>query len=203
MKFAIAVVHLLAGDCAAARDSGHTLSHARKEGFLLQTRVETGARYQMKENRRMKTIATLALAALTAAAALPAAAQSFQKPEDAIKYRRSVMTVLGAHFGVLGAMANGRVPYDAAAAARSGDAVALVSHLPWAGFVPGSDKGETKAKPEIWTEQAKFKEAQEKMQADVGRIAAAAKTGNLDQLKAAWAPNAGSCKACHDNFRKE
>ena len=35
------------------------------------------------------------------------------------------------------------------------------------------------------------------------KLAAAAKTGSLDNLKAAFGPNAGSCKACHDNFRKD
>jgi len=150
----------------------------------------------------MKLLACLVIAA-SAAAALPAAAQNFQKPEDAIKYRRSALTVLGAHFGALGAMANGRAPYNAQEAARHADAISLVATLPWAGFVPGTDKGETRARPEIWTEQDKFRQAAEKMQGDVQRIAAAAKTGNLDQLKAAWGPNSGSCKACHDNFRKD
>jgi len=40
----------------------------------------------------MKLIASLALVALTAAVAAPASAQSFQKPEDAIKYRQGAIT---------------------------------------------------------------------------------------------------------------
>jgi cytochrome c556 len=111
--------------------------------------------------------------------------------------------VLGAHFGSLGAMANGKAPYDAAAAAKHADVIQLVSTLPWTGFTPGTDKGETRAKPEIWSEQAKFKEHQDRMISEVGKIAAAAKTGSLDNLKAAWGPNSGGCKACHDNFRKD
>jgi len=150
----------------------------------------------------MRFIASLALAAV-AVTALPAAAQSFQKPEDAIKYRRSAFTVLAAHFGALGAMANGRAPYDAAAAARHADAIQLVSTLPWAGFVPGSDKGDTRAKPEVWTEQAKVQEGAQRLQTEMGRLAAAAKTGNLDNLKTAFAQNSGSCKACHDSYRKD
>jgi cytochrome c556 len=151
----------------------------------------------------MKLIASLAIAAITATASLSASAQSFQKPEDAIKYRKSAFTVLAAHFGTLGAMANGRMPYDAAQAARSGDAVQLVATLPWAGFTPGTDKGDTRAKPEIWTEQAKFKEHSDRLQGDMVKLAAAAKTGSLDNLKAAFGPNAGSCKACHDAYRKD
>jgi len=145
------------------------------------------------------------VAATTAALLLAtgASAQTFQKPEDAIKYRRSAMTVMAAHFGVIGAMANGKAPFDAAAAARSADVIALVSHLPFAGFVPGTDKGETRAKPEIWTEQAKFNASRDKMQDALGKLSVAAKTGNLDTMKAAFGPAAQTCKACHDDFRKE
>ena len=151
----------------------------------------------------MKPLVTLAWATAALTLASAASAQNFQKPEDAIKYRRAGMTLLGAHFGALGAMANNRAPFDAQAAARHGDVIALVSHLPFAGFVPGTDKGETRARPEIWSENAKFKAAAEKMQSEVSKLAAAAKTGSLDNLKAAFSSAGPTCKACHDDFRKE
>ena len=151
----------------------------------------------------MKSLATLAFAAAAFTLAAPVSAQSFAKPEDAIKYRQGAFRVMAAHFGGLGAMANNRAPFDAQAAARHGEVIALVSHLPFAGFTAGTDKGETRAKPEIWAEQAKFRGAAEKMQSEVGKRAAAAKTGNLDNLKAAFGPAAGTCKACHDDFRKD
>lgn len=151
----------------------------------------------------MKKIAALALALSAAVLAAPAAAQSFQKPEDAVKYRKSSFTVLAAHFGPLGAMASGRAPYNAQVASRSADVILVASTLPWAGFVEGSDKGDTRAKPEIWSESAKFKDAGDKMQAEMVKLAAAAKTGNLDNLMAAFGPVAATCKACHDNFRKD
>ena len=151
----------------------------------------------------MKFAAPIALAAAGLLLASGASAQSFQKPEDAIKYRQGAFRVMGAHFGVLGAMANGRIPFDAQAAARNADIVAFVSHLPFNGFVAGSERGETRAKADIWLEQPKFKERAEKMQDAVGKLAAAAKTGNLDTMKAAFGPAAQSCKACHDDFRKD
>ena len=80
--------------------------------------------------------------------------------------------------------------------------VAQMAKLPWAGFGPGTDKGApTKALPEIWTEQAKFKDHAEKLEAETVKLAAAAKTGNLDNLKTAFGAAAGTCKACHDSFR--
>ena len=150
----------------------------------------------------MKAFACIAAAASLLALAAPAAAQ-FAKPEDAIKYRQSALSVMGTHFGRLGAMANGRVPFDAKVASDNADIVVNMAKLPWAGFVPGTDTGNTRAKPEVWTEQAKFKENNEKLVAETAKLAAAAKTGNLDSLKTAFAATAGTCKACHDVYRKE
>lgn len=148
----------------------------------------------------MKLAVSLALAAAALATALPAAAQ-FQKPEDAVKYRQSALSLMGTHFSRLGAMANGRVPFDAKTAQDNAALVETLSKLPWAGFTADTDKIKTKAKAEIWTDQAKFKQAQDAMVAEVGKLNVVAKTGNLDQIKAAFGNAAGSCKACHDAFR--
>ncbi len=148
----------------------------------------------------MTRFASFALAAACAAMSLPAAAQ-FAKPEDAIKYRQSALFVMGQHFSRLGAMANGRVPYDAAAAATNAEVVADMAKLPWAGFGAGTEGG--KAKPELWKEAAKFKEHQDKMIAETGKLVTAAKAGNIDALKAQFGATGASCKACHDSFRNQ
>ncbi|MBA4262612.1 MAG: cytochrome C [Comamonadaceae bacterium] len=150
----------------------------------------------------MKKALVAALVAATAILSTPAMAQ-FQKPEDAIKYRKASFTVMAAHFGRIGAMANNRVPFDAKVAADNAAIVETMSKLPWAAFGAGTDKGDTRALPAIWTEQAKFKEGADKMQAEVGKLAAAAKTGNLDAIKTAFGAAGQSCKACHDDFRKD
>ncbi len=145
--------------------------------------------------RLLLTVAALA----GLATALPAAAQ-FQKPEDAVKYRKGAFTVMAAHFGRLGAMAQGRVPFDAAAASMNADIVADLSKLPFAGFVEGTsgtEKGTPKAN--VWTDRAKFDAGAKKLQEEATKLAAGAKT--LDGLKAAFTATAGTCKACHDDFR--
>jgi cytochrome c556 len=151
----------------------------------------------------MKVVASFVLAASAMAFFSAPASAQFAKPEDAIKYRQSALFVMGQHFGRIGAMVNGRVPFDAKAAADNADIVAAMAQLPWAGFAAGTDKGNTKAKPEIWSEQAKFKEHNEKLIAETGKLAAAAKTGNLDTLKTAFGSTAGTCKGCHDAFRAQ
>ncbi len=134
--------------------------------------------------------------------ALPAAAQ-FAKPEDAIKYRKAAFTVMAAHFGRVAAMANGRIPFDAKAAASNAEIATMMSPLPYAGFVDGSDKGDTKAKPEIWSERAKFDAAATKMQDEMVKLNAAAKTGDIATIKAAVGGVGQACKGCHDTYRKE
>lgn len=150
----------------------------------------------------MKTTMSLLSAVLAFGLVLPAQAQ-FAKPEDAVKYRKASFTLMSAHFGRLGAMANGRLPYDAKVATENAEVDLALSKLPWAAFGEGKDKGETRAKPEIWKETSKFKDASEKMQAEIVKLNAAAKVGNLDALKVAFGPAAATCKACHDNFRKD
>ena len=148
----------------------------------------------------------LLLAAATAAGlatALPAAAQ-WQKPEDAIKYRQSVLTVMANHFGRIGAMAQGKAPFDAKAAADNAEIALMMSKLPFVAFLEGTDKGlPNRAKPEIWSNNAKFKAAAEKMQGEMVKLDAAAKSGNFDAVKAAAGAVGSACKACHDDFRAE
>lgn len=150
----------------------------------------------------MKRLFFALAAAASLGTALPAAAQ-FAKPEDAIKYRKAAFTVMAAHFGRVAAMANGRVPFDAKAAADNAEIATMVSKLPYAGFVDGTDKGDTKAKPEIWTERDKFNAAATAMQDEMVKLNAAAKSGNLDAIKAAAGAVGKACKGCHDTYRKE
>ena len=149
-----------------------------------------------------KFVFSLAVTAVGAGMALPAAAQ-FAKPEDAIKYRKAAFTVMATHFGRVAAMANGRIPFDAKAAADNAEIATIASKLPYAGFVEGTDKGETRAEPKIWTEMDKFKGAAAKMQEEMAKLNVAAKTGNIDAIKAAAGETGKSCKACHDVYRKE
>ncbi|MGB4115949.1 MAG: cytochrome c [Polaromonas sp.] len=150
----------------------------------------------------MKALACIAAAATLVAFAAPASAQ-FAKPEDAIKYRQSSMSIMATHFGRIGAMVNGRVPFDAKVAADNAQIVADMAKLPWAAFGPGTDKGAipTRAKPELFAQPAKFKEYNEKLMAETAKLSAAAKTGNADTLKAAFGATAGTCNACHDDFQ--
>lgn len=150
----------------------------------------------------MKMMISLLSAALNVGLTMPAQAQ-FAKPEDAVKYRKNTFFVMQQHWARVGAMASGKVPYDAKQAQVNMEVVSTLAKLPWSAFGEGTDKGDTRAKPEIWKESAKYKEAADQFQIEVGKVNAAVKTGSLENLKAVFGTASSSCKSCHDSYRKD
>jgi cytochrome c556 len=106
----------------------------------------------------MKKLAAFIVTAAAAVLSAPASAQ-FAKAEDAIKYRQSAKTVMGHHFGTLGAMAQGKMAFDAKLAAENAAILENTYKLAWVGFGPGTEGGN--AKPALWKEQDKVKQGLE------------------------------------------
>lgn len=128
-----------------------------------------------------------------------AASAEFAKKEDAIKYRQSALALMGNHMKRLEAMVKGEAPFNAAEAQKSAALIATLSTLPWEAFGPGTEGG--KAKPVIWKEMDKVKAGADKLIKASADLNAAAKSGNLDQLKKAFGATGQTCKACHDDYR--
>lgn len=150
----------------------------------------------------MKKLTSWILIICTLGLTLPVSAQ-FAKPENAVKYRQGAMFIIGQHMGRLGAMAQGQATFDAKLAAESASVIEFASKLPWQAFGEGTDKAgiPTRAKSEIWTDKAKFADLAEKMQVEASKLSAAAKSGNLDNLKGAMRSMGATCKGCHDDFQ--
>ena len=125
----------------------------------------------------------------------------FQKPEDAIKYRQSAFTVMANSFGKIGAVVKGEAPYNKDEVVKNAAIVTMMSTLPWQAFGPGTEGG--KAQSDIWSDNAKFKSASEKMQLAVVDLNKAAQSGDLESIKKAFGTAGASCKNCHDDFRKK
>lgn len=148
----------------------------------------------------MTMVRAACIAALAAAFALPAAAQ-FARAEEAVKYRQATWSVLNQHFTRIGAMTRGRQPFDGRVAQRDAEVVAALARLPSAAFGPGTDLPGDHARPEIWTESQRFRELGDRLVADATRLLGAARTQDLDQIKAAYGAAANTCKECHDAYR--
>lgn len=146
---------------------------------------------------RAKHIAVTALALGIASSALAQA-----KPEEEIRYRQSVMNVVGRAFGPLIGMAQDKIPYNKDVVGRNVNILETLAPLPWGAFAAGTEKGApTKADMKVWSEAAKFKEHADKMQQAVAKLGQAAKGGDEKAVKAAAGDLGKACKACHDDFR--
>jgi cytochrome c556 len=147
---------------------------------------------------RYKLAAALALAATTVSA------QAQMKPEEVIQYRQGVFKAIRWNVAPMGAMVQGKMPFDQAAFLGKAQRLDQLAKMPWDGFGAGTDKGApTRAKPEVWTDAAGFKKAADAFQAETPKLVAAAQSGNMDQIKAAFQGVIKTCDACHDNFRSK
>jgi cytochrome c556 len=147
----------------------------------------------------LATACTSLALALGAATAVAQAPSPFQKPEDAIKYRQSALTVMANQFGRLAPVVREQAPFDAATVQKQTALLVQLAALPWEAFGPGTEGG--KARDEVWKETPKFQQAATNMQTAMAKLDDAAKTGELAQIKTAYGAVGASCKACHDSFR--
>lgn len=68
-------------------------------------------------------------------------------------------------------------------------------------FPPGSDKGDTKALPTVWTDMAGFEAASKNADAAYDKLAMAAGSGDLAAVTAAFDATGKACGACHTKYR--
>ena len=123
------------------------------------------------------------------------------KPETLVDQRVAAMRLQGKYFGPLVGMAQGRVPYDANIAARNAGYLDVLDKMAWDGFDPSTKDLKTRALPDIYSEPAKFKAAQDNFNAEVSKLVAATKSGNEANVKAAVMDVNKACNTCHDQFR--
>ena len=141
---------------------------------------------------------------------ISAVAYAQMKPENAIRARQSIMRVMVLNFGPIAQMAQGKVAFDKEVFTANALRLESVWAMNVARFFPaGSDKpvegskiaGFTRAEPAIWSQPDKFKMAQETLTQALGKLAAAAKSGDEGAMKAAAGGVGKACKGCHDDFR--
>jgi len=158
----------------------------------------------------MKTARIIALAALATTAfavqaqskpakqAKPAAAAA-PTAEDIVAARQAAMVMsVGATSAMRSAAANGtpvkNLTFVASGVAKWG------ASLP-AMFAPSTAKVPSRAKPEVWTDQAGFAAKAKEFADATAALAAAAKADDKEAFTAALASINASCKGCHDSFQ--
>ena len=152
-----------------------------------------------------KTRSIAALVTIMAVAAGVALAQDALAPEEAHEFRETHMKIYGRNLGVLGGMAKGEAPYDAASAQAAADAIlANATSDDWVIMWPeGSATGEvpnSRALPAIWENPDDFGASHQALIEAATAMQAAAGT-DLASLQAAMGGVGGSCGGCHEDYR--
>jgi len=137
---------------------------------------------------------------VVAIGALAIAATAVIAQGDPIAARQAVMKDNSAQARTVREMAEGKRPFDAAAAKKAFASMADGANK-FSGLFPDNSKtgGNTKALPVIWEKKADFNAAIAKFGKDAKD--AEAKVKDLDTLKAALGEVGKNCGGCHNAWR--
>jgi cytochrome c556 len=142
---------------------------------------------------------TLAVSVL-ALGAYAAISQAETTSEDALDYRKAVMTSLKGHVGAASMHVRGLVDGNAFLVKHAQGLANGASELSRL-FPAGSDVGDSEALPVIWEQPEEFAAAIQKLNAATEKFVEAANGGDKAAITSAFRDVGGSCKACHDKFR--
>ncbi len=124
------------------------------------------------------------------------------RPDALVKQRQAAMTLQGKYFGPMAGMAQGKVPYNAEVIKRNAAYLDALSKMAWDGFTPATQEVKSRALPAIYSDAAKFKEAQDQFMAQTARLVATANSGDEAAVKAQIGAVGKICGNCHDGFRE-
>jgi cytochrome c556 len=131
-------------------------------------------------------------------AAGTAFAQDMEPTDPNAVARSELMKKQGMNTGILGDMASGKTPYDAAAAEAAKAALIETAGAIEATFMEqGAADPASEAKPEIWTNWDEFLADAKKL----GEAASAMDVASAESIGAGMGALGGACKDCHTEFR--
>jgi cytochrome c556 len=153
----------------------------------------------------LKKIIAPVLAVGALAAAATAIAQQGPKPEQLIKWRQSAYQVIAWNTGRVKANVEGQ--YNKEEVIKAANTIAAVANSGLGSlFAPGTETGkgwhDTAVKPELFTDK-KAGEAGANFNREANELAKVSLGGDVVAVKAQLGKLQGTCKACHDDFRKK
>ncbi|MGB5831772.1 MAG: cytochrome c [Thiohalocapsa sp.] len=157
----------------------------------------------MRTHTRQARVAGVALlASAIMLVVVPATAEevSMEKAEQAIKYRQNVMSAMGGLLGTaVGQLREGFTFGPDLKGVAAG--LKLVSSDVAALFPEGTDIGETKAKPEVWSDSEGFADKSTQAADAAAAFAEAVDSGDKKMMLQAFKMVGDSCKGCHEDYR--
>src|SRR3989304_7033650 len=131
--------------------------------------------------------------ALTLGVGIAASATAQVKPDVLVKQRQAKMTLQGKYLGPIGGMLKGNIPYNADTVALNATFLENLARMPWDGFQPSTSGVKSDAKPEVYSDTAKFRAAADRLEAATVKLGAVARAKDQAGVKAAFGDVGKSC----------
>ena len=146
----------------------------------------------------------LSLAGASCLAASVQVAAHLNDKEPMQSYRQSYFTLLAMNFGPIGSMVKGEMPWDDERLKMFANDLAVLGSMDVSrAFGPDTDKGTTRAKPEIWENKEDFGAKLKDMQGAVADLQTAALSGDRKAIAEATGAAGKTCKSCHDEYKSK
>lgn len=150
-----------------------------------------------------KTLLLTVVAALGIASA-PVAVSHFNDKEMGQSYRQSWFALVAMNFGGMATMLEGKIPWNDEQMAKWGKELGiLVSMDANRGFVEGTEKGTTRAKPDIWKNKDDFNAKMADFKEAATALAGVSGSGDKEAIAKGIMATGKTCKACHDEYKSE
>lgn len=150
-----------------------------------------------------KTLLLAAVAALGIGMA-PVAVSHLNDKEMGQSYRQSWFALVAMNFGGMATMLEGKIPWNDEQMATWGKELGiLVSMDANRGFVPGTEKGTTRAKPEIWENKDDFNSKMADFKKAAAALAEVSGSGDKKAIANGIMATGKTCKSCHDEYKAE
>ncbi|GAA4897491.1 cytochrome c [Ferrimonas pelagia] len=128
---------------------------------------------------------------------------AFDVSEDAIAYRQAAFGLIKENFADMGAMLKNKKPMDAAIFAERAQHLAMLSAIPFNGFIAGSDQGKTDALAKIWQDRSEFDAKAEQFVAATAELAQISASGDPKAMAKAFGAVGKNCKGCHQQYKAD
>jgi cytochrome c556 len=154
---------------------------------------------------KLSVVAVLALGGASTVIAQEAGPPTPEQMADqATLLRQGLLKVVGYSFGPVGGMLRNKVPFDAAAVQKAAERVKLLATILPDVFQTDTRKFtvKTKAKENIWTNQADFATRAGDLKTAARALEEAAKGGDQGAVLKAAESVGKACGACHNSYRE-
>lgn len=132
-----------------------------------------------------------------------AQASAFSEADEAVAYRQQAFQLIRQNFGYMAGMVRGEIDFDGEMFEQRAQALHHLSNIPWDGFKHAGENysGSGDARAEIWQNHAEFEQLAQQLQEDARKLAEAAASHNLGDVRSAFMATARNCQQCHEQYR--